>query len=202
MTDYETVYILNNPANEKDLWMLVTHETYLKPTQTINRNFKGVGLEFKLDLKGDQIVRGYGPTLQADKTISYSGGFNLAGGSGESDNARTDFGFSYTTLAESPKVYDASPLPDGVDIRFNYVDPGSWYGDYCEYNSGTTVQCSLAVLKARKTDTFVHYTSEIKGRFQKYENWPFPWVDEYYSIFNYDTYRISDLVNLIDQANA
>ncbi len=206
ITDYETVYILNNPSNKEKLWMLITHETYLKPTQTNNRNFKGVGVEFKLDLKEGFMVRDYAPKAQGpSKTVSYSSGFNLSGGiggGGGSVSAGTNFGFSYTKNVESPRVYDASQIPESVDIRFEYVDPGSWYGDFCAYNSGTTFQCSLAVLEARKTDTFIQYTSEIKGRFQKYQNWTVPWVDEYYSIFVDDTYKISDLLKLMEQVNA
>lgn len=175
MTDYENAFILNNPDNSEKLFMIVTHETYLSPRQTDNRNFKGVGVEMKLGIDSADgfFIRDYSPTTQnPSKTV------------------------------ESPKILSKGSMPTLVDIDFEYVDPGSWYGDFCEYNSGETKQCSLVVLEVPKSYQYFNYTSSVTGRFQKYQNWPFPWVDEYYNIDVSTTYNVSALCNLIAEANA
>ena len=56
----------------------------------------------------------------------------------------------------------------------------------CEYNSGTPFQCSMTVLQISKKTESISFDTKLTGRFEKYENWPFPFVDEYYSI-NYTT---------------
>lgn len=203
MTDYENCFILNNPDSSR-LYMIITHETYLSPTQTKNRNFKGVGVEMKLSLNSLSdycFVRSYAPTAQSPgKTVSYNGGFTGTYGT-EDKSLSANFGFSYTKNVESPKILSHGSMPCSVDIEFAYVDPGSWYGDFCEYNSGETNQCACVVLEISKDLPGFSYNSSVTGRFQKYQNWPFPWVDEYYTINMDNNYQMSALLDKIAAAN-
>lgn len=207
MVDYENMFLLNNPNNEKFFYLIVTHETYLIPTQTKNRNFKGVGVDSWLQLSQETenyFLRDYAPKAQSpSKTVSYSGSFGISGSFGDetSIGGNASFGFSYTKNVASPKIVDAGAMPYLMDIKFEYVDPGSWYGDFCAYNSGQTFQCSLAVIQGRKDISDIFFTSKTTGRFEKYENWPFPWVDEYYSINYSHCIMVSDVLNKIASAN-
>ena len=202
MTDFEMVFVLNNPSNNT-LYMVVAHETYLSPTQSDNRNYKGVGVEMKLSNIHGFEVRDYAPKTQAPSAnISYSGGFS-AGSTPDGVVGNASFNYEYSTNVESPKIRSVGNIGESVvDIIFEYVDPGSWYGPFCEYNSSETYQCSFVVLEASKSDSSLQYASSVTGRFQKYQNWPFPWVDEYYTINMDTTYKVKDLLQVIEDANA
>ena len=187
MVDYSGAYLLNNPKNTEYYYLITTHETYLEPTQTSNRNFKGVGVESILNLTSSNnfFIRDYAPkAANPSEEVEYSGYFGASGefGTDPSVGANATFGFSYKKSVKSPKIIDASSAPDKMDIKFEYVDPGSWYGGFCEYNSGTSFQCSMTVLQISKKIKSISFDTKLTGRFEKYENWPFPFVDEYYSI--------------------
>jgi hypothetical protein len=183
LTDYENIFVLNNPKNSETFYLLVTHQTYLSPTQTSNKNYKGVGVEFKLSKdKFPYVVTRYAPTASSpSKVTSFS--TNLGVQLGEQNSVSTNVSFTYQKTVNSPKILSKGSISEGlVDISFEYVEPGSWYGDFCDYNSGETFQCSLVVLESSKLNNEFGYLSSVTGRFQKYENWPFPWVDEYYTL--------------------
>lgn len=203
MTDYEQTFILNNPANEDTLYLVIAHETYLFPASTKNRNFKGVGVEMKLNKVDGFNVRDYAPKMQGCRKISPTSWLVSAKGGFSGFGAEGTFGFGYYTNIDSPKIRSVGEIGASiVDIIFEYVDPGAWEGGYFAYNSDVTVQCSCVVLQADKANNKIQYTSGITGRFQKYENWPFPWVDEYYTIPMDTVYNVSDLLRVIENANA
>lgn len=204
MTDYENCFILNNPGSSR-LYMIVTHETYLSPAQTKNRNYKGVGVEMKLNLTAisdDCFIRSYAPAAQRPgKTVGYNSRFSgIMAEGGETPPDMLEY--SYTKNVDSPKILSHGSMPYSVDIEFKYIDPGSWYGGYCEYNSGETHQCTCVVFEVAKDLPRFSYCTSVTGRFQKYENWPFPWVDEYYTINTENSYRMPELLNKIAAANA
>ena len=84
-----------------------------------------------------------------------------------------------------------------VSIDFNYVDPGSWYGPYCDYNSNETMQCSMVILRVSKDSDTLGYDSSITARFEKYQNWSFPWVDEYYTIPLSKDIKVKNLLEIV-----
>lgn len=199
MTDYENIFVLNNPNNSNTLYLLVTHQTYLSPTQSNNRNYKGVGVELKLNKPSTSSITvvDYAPGTQApSKTVSHSANFGLQIGD---SNLNANIGYSYTKNVNSPSISSKGTIGEGiVDICFEYIEPGSWYGDFCKYNSSETFQCSLVVMQAPKSSNVVNYNSSVTGRFQKYQNWPFPWVDEYYTINLDKSLNTSDLLTIIN----
>lgn len=41
------------------------------------------------------------------------------------------------------------------------------------------------------------YDSSITARFEKYQNWPFPWVDEYYTIPLSKDIKVKNLLEIV-----
>lgn len=198
MTTYENAFVMNNPTNEVGMWVVITRETFLSPKQTKNRNYKGVGVQHVLDASPEPIVRDYAPLAHVPtSTFSYTLNFGSS-----SKTEEGGLSFSYTTPVKSPKVLVPGGIPYKSDIKFEYIDPGSWYGSYCEYNSSESKQCSMVVLELSKSDAELKYSTSVTGRFQKYENWPFPWLDEYFTVERSYDFAVSDLLQIIADANA
>ena len=200
MVDCEQAYILNNPGDDT-LHLVIAHETHLFPTHAENRNYKGVGVRMQLEkVDGFFSSPNYGPRGRGDYgTIFSDVTFGLTG----ELSSESDFGCFYRTGVESPKIISGGNIGEEIyDLRFEYVDPGSWYGPLCDYNSYPTSQSSYVAMRAAKDGSAIQYTSRVTGRFQKYENWPFPWVDEYFTIPMDTVYRIDDLLQVIEDANA
>lgn len=74
MTDYENIFILNKSSNNNNnFYILVTHQTYLSPVKTDNRNYKGVGVEFRLSRnKSYYDITRYGPSPSSNNIVIVS----------------------------------------------------------------------------------------------------------------------------------
>lgn len=204
MTDYQNEFVFKNPENKSSLFYVITHETYLSPVQTSNGNYKGVGIQGILDLNSkdtSQIVRDYGPKAsQPSATIGFNFGITAEGNvssQGFGVGARATFGFSYNTNVESPKIVDYGIMPYSSNISFEYVDPGSWFGNFYNYNTHQSFQCILNVLEVSKDRDNISFDQQIKGRFEKYENWAFPWIDETYTISSHVERNVDEIKSLI-----
>lgn len=114
ITDYENIFVLNNPNNSEVFYLLVTHQTYLSPTQTVNRNFKGVGVEFKLskDTSSYNVTR-YAPTTSAQsKVTSFSSSLGVQ--IGDQTSASANISFSYQKNVSSPTISSKGSISQGI----------------------------------------------------------------------------------------
>jgi hypothetical protein len=198
MTDYQNYFVLNSPNNQDYAWVVITHEVFLSPTSSSNRYYKGVGLEITLNNARNFNVRDYAPLTQASNDVEIQ--YRII----PSDTSLADdsqMQMHYFRMKTPSITNSGSVANNTIDTKYNYYEPGSWYGDICQYNSNQTTQNWYSVLMIDKTSSQISYSSQVKGRFQKYQNWPFPWVDEYFTIDTSNVINVSDIISAIDNAN-
>lgn len=152
-SEWQSIFLLGGTLLNTEYYAFV-NESYIKPNE-YKTNYRTDDLIYKFDpTLGAKIeLRDYGPKMKnPSATIGYSvsAGSEVTsdGGASISSNIST----SYSTLVESPKVYDnGNMLNNYVEIRFDYLQPFANSNQFYEYNISQTYQSSSYIIKANKS---------------------------------------------------
>ena len=185
---YSSFRILTNNYR----YYLIAHETYVAPNNDNTDDFRTSKLIYKFNPNSDQIqLRDYQPkSKNPEMTISYGSDLSAEIGSDYSAKVSAGVSSSYSTILQSPKVYDKGNMAnDEVNIEFEYVDPWTESDPWYSYNINQSMQTSIYVIRENRSNTALVDMSDIRT-IQMVRDHFWPWYDKTVN-FNYNiTYTI------------
>lgn len=147
---------------------------------------------YKFNPNSDQIqLRDYQPkSKNPEMTISYGSDLSAEIGSDGSAKVGASVSSSYSTILESPKVYDKGNMAnDEVNIEFEYVDPWTEDDPWYSYNINQSMQTAIYVIRENRSNTALVDMSDVRTIQMVRDNFWF-WNDKTVN-FNYNiTYTI------------
>ena len=123
-------------------------------------------------------------------TISYGSDLSAEIGSDCTAKIGASVSSSYSTILESPKVYDKGNMAnDEANIEFEYVDPWGEDDTFLPYNTNQSMQTAIYVIRENRSNTAFVDMSDVKTIQMVRDNFWF-WNDKTVN-FNYNiTYTI------------
>lgn len=137
-------------------YYLIAHETYVSLNHENTDDFRTSKLTYDFDPNSDQIeLRDYQPKAKnPEQTITYGSDLSTEISSDGSMKVGAAVSSSYTTILESPKVYDKGNMAkDKVCIEFEYVDPWSEVDPWYSYNINQSMQTAIYVIREKRSNT-------------------------------------------------
>lgn len=185
---YSSFRILTNNYR----YYLIAHETYVAPNNDNTDDFRTSKLIYKFNPNSDQIqLRDYQPkSKNPEMTISYGSDLSAEIGSDYSAKVSAGVSSSYSTILQSPKVYDKGNMAnDEVNIEFEYVDPWTEDDPWYSYNINQSMQTAIYVIRENRSNTALVDMSDVRTIQMVRDNFWF-WNDKTVN-FNYNiTYTI------------
>lgn len=190
--DYAEWYSSFRITTNNYRYYLIAHETYVAPNNNNTDDFRTSKLIYKFNPNSDQIqLRDYQPkSKNPEMTISYGSDLSAEIGSDCTAKIGASVSSSYSTILESPKVYDKGNMAnDEANIEFEYVDPWGEDDTFLPYNTNQSMQTAIYVIRENRSNTAFVDMSDVKTIQMVRDNFWF-WNDKTVN-FNYNiTYTI------------
>ena len=146
---------------------LVINESYITPNpdKTDYRTDKII-YQFTPDVGGAAYLRNYAPKMKNPSvTFSYSVGISGVLGT-DGQNLSVTIGASYTTLLDSPVVYDSGNMAQNyAELQMIYLNTFDNAGEYYRYNTAMSYQSAtfLIIVPASTTNNIIIHNDRIIG---------------------------------------
>lgn len=146
-------------------YYLIAHETYIAPNNDNTDDFRTSKLIYKFNPNSDQVeLRDYQPKAKnPEMTISYGSDLSAEISSDGSAKVGASVSSSYSTILESPKVYDKGNMAnDEVNIEFEYVDPWGEDSTFLPYNINQSMQTAIYIIRENRSNTALIDMSDVR----------------------------------------
>lgn len=153
--EWNTVYELQDVPGDYAYYALI-NESYISPEQK-DTDYRTDFLTYQFNpTKGQEAeLRDYAPKMKnPEAQISYSVGAGAGINSEGVANFNANISSSYTTLVDSPKVYDHGNMVNNyAEINFDYLYPFQNSKQFYDYNICQSYQSASFIFKAKKDVT-------------------------------------------------
>lgn len=174
------------------IYYLLTNETYSIPNTNGTDDFRTSGITYDFnDNSSNFVLRDYGPkSRNPEATIGFSSSIGAEINSDGSSSLNASVSTSYTTIVESPAIYDQGNMAnDNVKIQFTYVDPWTEKDPWYNYNKNQSMQRTFYILR-ESLNNKVMATSVDKRTISISRDDFWPWFDK---TVNFNTQTIINL---------
>ena len=163
--EWRTIYKLTDSSYNE--YYAFINESYITPNpdKTDYRTDKII-YQFTPDVGGAAYLRNYAPKMKNPSvTFSYSVGISGVLGT-DGQNLSVTIGASYTTLVDSPVVYDRGNMAQNyAEIQMIYLNTFDNAGNYYRYNTAGSYQSAtfLIIVPASTTNDIIIHNDRIIG---------------------------------------
>jgi len=130
-------------------YYLIAHETYIAPNNDGTDDFRTSRLTYNFISHSQVELRDYQPkSKNPNMTISYGVDLSAEISSDSSSTVSAGVSSTYSTILESPKVYDKGNMAnDEVNIEFEYHNAWSTDEPWLSYNTNQSMQTAIYIIR-------------------------------------------------------
>ncbi|MDE6442587.1 MAG: hypothetical protein K2L12_07560 [Clostridia bacterium] len=161
-------------------YRLMAHETYISPNNNKTDDFRASRLIYNFKPNSQQVqLRDYQPkSKNPSMTITYGSDLSAEIGSDSSAKIGASISSSYSTILESPKVYDKGNMAkDEVNIEFEYVNPWTENNPWYSYNINQSMQTAIYIVRENRSNK-TSYSMSDNRIIQMIQDNFWPWKDK------------------------